>query len=97
MRVAGDDDVDATVGRVAAERVDVVDDVEPDRADVGRHRFRNGRGPGGAVVVAAHRDDRRDRAERVEHRRGADVARVHDAVDAGERRERLGAQQAVGV
>ena len=83
MGVAGDDDIDSLTGRVAPERLEVVDDVEPNPGQRGRHGFRNRCCPGLAVVVAAHRDDRRDFSELVEDRGGANVARVHDHVDAG--------------
>ena len=82
MGVAGDDDVDTLALRIAAELREVVHDAQARTTDPGHHDLGERGGPGLAVVVAAHGDDRREAAEPVENRAGADVARVHDQVGA---------------
>src|SRR5438067_9873579 len=53
--------------------------------------------PAVAIVVAAHRRERRDFAQRIEDRRIADIAGVDDVRRAAQEAQRLGAKQAVGV
>src|SRR5437588_4778534 len=49
------------------------------------------------VVIASNKVDRRDLAKGIEHMFAADVAGVKDDVDALQRRERLRANEAMGV
>jgi hypothetical protein len=49
------------------------------------------------VVVAAHRGDRSDARQLIEDARIADVAGVDQVIAAGQRRQRLRAQEAVGI
>ena len=51
----------------------------------------------GVIVVAANEGHRRDRAQRLENVLAADVSSVKNCVDALQRRERFGADQAVRV
>jgi len=95
--MARDDHVDAQGLGITREHLEVVDEVQAPADDLGRHDLRNRRRPRVAIVVAAHGNDRRHRAELGEDRGGADVARVHDQVDGRQRRDRLGPQEAVRV
>ena len=97
MGVAGDDDIDALTRRISAETLDIVHDAQTDPADIGFHDFRKRCRPALTVVVATHRDDRGDLAERLEDRGAADIARVDDHIHTGQRRDSLRPQESVGV
>ena len=83
--------------RVQIQLVQIVQHVERHLPDLQHVGLGDVRRPALAVVVAAHGGDGRDPAERVEDVRRADVARVHDALDAGQRGQRLRPHQAVRV
>jgi hypothetical protein len=97
MRMTEDDDPDARGDEIDGERRAIVDDMNGDAAGVeGRplvKRFR----PVAMVDVAAHGDDRRDRLERAQDCRIADVAGMDDGLDAAQRINRRWPEQAVRV
>ena len=95
--VPGDDGVDGRRLRVDGERLDVVEDVEPDPPHHQDRRLGQRERPRAPVVVPAHGRDRRHRLEGAEHLRAADVARVHDPVDAAETLQCLRAQEPVCI
>ena len=77
--------------------VQIVQHVERDLPDLQHVGLGDVRRPALAIVVATDRGDGCDPAERLEDVRRADVARVHDALDAGQRGQRLRPHQAVRV
>ena len=97
VRVAGHDHVHAGAWRIQFELRQVVDRVDPDFAELHELAVAQCIGPGTAVVVAAHRGDRRDARELRQYAGIADVAAVHDRVAAAQERQCLRPQQAVRV
>ena len=55
------------------------------------------RSPCAAVIVAAHHIHRRNRSQRLQHAGIADIARMDNAIDPGQRFQRLRPEQAVRV
>ena len=53
--------------------------------------------PSARVIVSAHRSDRRDATERVQHRWISDVAAMNDEVRVAERIKRFRPNQPVGI
>ena len=66
-------------------------------AQLDEFRRRQSRAPPGSVDVAANRGQRRDRAERIENGRVANVSGMKDVIDASQRCNRLGSKQAVSI
>jgi hypothetical protein len=83
--------------RVEVELGEIVQHVNADAADLQLGTLRHGSRPAVAIVVAAHRGERRDLAQRVEDQRIADVAGVDDVRRAAQEAQRLGSKQTVRV
>jgi hypothetical protein len=81
----------------AVERLDVVDHVEPDALRLQRRLLRQRLRPGAVIVVPAHRHHRPDLAEGGQDPGAAHVPGVDDQLRSGQRLQRFGPEETVGV
>ncbi len=87
----------ATSARRASQGLQIVDDEQARAVDLHDLPLPQRPRPAAVVVVASHGDDRRDAAERLEHLRRPDVARVQDERTPAQRAHGLRTQQPVRV
>ena len=78
--MSGDDDPNAERARVNRNRREIVNHQQSHAFDLQRRGSRQSLGPRPAVVVSAHRGERRQVRQCLENPRIADVAGMHDVV-----------------
>jgi len=97
MGVAADDRMKALGSGIDIQLFQIVEDVDAEAAYVEGLGHGKSPCPGTPVVVASHRNHRRDPPELLEHLRPADVPGVDDQLAPPQCRDGFGADQVVGV
>jgi hypothetical protein len=97
MGVARHDHPHTGRGRLDVEHRKIMDDVQPDPAELEQRSCWKRARPGRYVIVAAHRRDRRQGGQRLENRLISDVAAVHDVIAALQEFFSLRSQQTMGI
>src|SRR5258708_26153879 len=75
----------------------IVEDMDGHRIDLQVRSARHGARPAAAIIIAAYGGHRRQRAQRIQNFRCADVAGMNDVVGAAQESQGFGTQQAVRV
>ena len=97
MRMAADHDVESRGDRIEINLIQVVQNVDIDEADLYNFALWKIIRPFSFVVVAADRNDSRNRLEFLEHIGSSDVAGVKDHVRTLEDFDRFSANQSMSV
>ena len=97
VRVAAHDDVESLCHGIHAKLLEIVDDVDPVTTELDRARVGQSLGPGAAIVVATHRERRRERFQFSKHVRDAHISGVDDELAPAKSADGFGTQFVVRI